>query len=395
MFTSIEKLNQVLLATQLGPISHYCGIKENLTCTCGRPDNWINPHNKREHNPGKHPPENSRRWVERFATTDPAEIATYLENDPDCNFALVMGVKAVALDLDIRPHKNGIDYLRERGDLPRTVTVDSGSGGTHLYFKIPTNSQNLQGIGSAGIDFKDNGVTMAPGSLHKSGKNYSWASGLSPSEVELAEMPEWIITLLHKPPPKPIEAHGDVLDLSVTSSVAVPGERHSDAVVVKNWLKRIKVSGDRSGRDLRNASSLAFWTAHDWDQYLRIWFAYPVRSGKHSGKYEIKQLRRAFDYQLKNWVPKNHRPNVVPKPKRPQVPYVQKAIRTIASGNPNPTLAAHMQSVNPMDQNFSANTKAVLLLRKLKPDMTQSQIGRELEISRQLVYMIIKRHPIL
>ena len=45
-----------------------------------------------------------------------------------------------------------------------------------------------------------NGYIVAPPSKHKSGGVYRWEEGLGPSEVELAEAPEWLLAMVVKKP---------------------------------------------------------------------------------------------------------------------------------------------------------------------------------------------------
>jgi hypothetical protein len=392
--TSEEKLKNVLLATRLGPVVPFHGISDGH-CTCGKPDDWIHPFTKKIHRPGKHPPSNKKGWIEKMASTDLLQIAQDLDEVPDANFAIVIGIAAIALDLDVRPDKNGIKYLSERGDLPKTITADSGSGGKHLYFRIPAEIENLRGLGQHGIDLKRNGVIMAPGSLHFSGEYYRWAPGLSPEEADLAEMPEWIITILKKPDSRPLDDTGgaeppkDTLPLPNTE--ITPGEWRDDSVVTREWLKRVRLSGgDRSTRDFYNATSLAFWCSHHWDQYLRIWFASSVRSGKHNGnKYEMKQLEVAFQSQKKNWISK-------PAVKRPRgtAAKQKRTRRVLDDSHPNRALAEYILSITPVQRarDLSDTTKAVLELHRSEPELKQAQIAVRLEISRQLVSAILKRH---
>jgi hypothetical protein len=81
-------------------------------------------------------------------------------------------------------------------DLPRTVTVVTGRGGRHLYFRAP----DVEICNSAGklaehVDFRgDGGQAAFVGSAHPdTGQVYRWADDLSPDDVVLAPLPDWIL----------------------------------------------------------------------------------------------------------------------------------------------------------------------------------------------------------
>lgn len=93
-------------------------------------------------------------------------------------------------------------------NLPTTVTVITGSGKRHLYFRAPDfKVGNSVKTIAEGIDIRgDGGQVVFPGSIHpNTGRPYTWAPGLSPDEVELAELPADLLDKLRprKKEPKP------------------------------------------------------------------------------------------------------------------------------------------------------------------------------------------------
>ncbi|MCT6901957.1 MAG: bifunctional DNA primase/polymerase, partial [Lactobacillus sp.] len=107
----------------------------------------------------------------------------------------------VVLDIDVKNDKNGWTSL-EGKTIPETVTVTTQSGGTHFYFKYPinldieiTNTTDMYGDLS-GVDMRGEGgfavMPFTPG--------YSWVADKGLGEIEIAEMPEWLIKdyLVHK-----------------------------------------------------------------------------------------------------------------------------------------------------------------------------------------------------
>lgn len=196
--TDDERIKNILLSTKLGPLTPFYGIV-NGGCECGKQPNPT-------HKPGKHP--RAGGWQNSNATTDLQTIAQWIKQYPNANFAIITGVETVVLDLDIRPGKNGVAELSllEAGAgrcLPRTVTVLSGSGtgARHLYFKVPSGLGQLKKPkGTMAIDFqRSRQAVIVPGSLHQSGEYYRFAPGLSPAEVEVAELPGWFLELMQAP----------------------------------------------------------------------------------------------------------------------------------------------------------------------------------------------------
>ncbi|MFA6135238.1 MAG: phage/plasmid primase, P4 family [Phycisphaerae bacterium] len=101
----------------------------------------------------------------------------------------------VVIDADEGANLQGLE-------LPGTVTASTGGNGIHLYFRCSLPLGNSSGKLGPHIDVKaDGGQVVFPGSIHPdTGRLYRWATGLSPWETELAELPEHIIDLLTAPP---------------------------------------------------------------------------------------------------------------------------------------------------------------------------------------------------
>ncbi|MCC7066292.1 MAG: bifunctional DNA primase/polymerase [Planctomycetes bacterium] len=100
--------------------------------------------------------------------------------------------------------------------LPMTVSVVTGSGKRHFYFQAPADIPIGNSVKTLadGIDVRGDGGQVAfVGSIHPDTKKpYTWAPGLSPEEVEIAALPDDLLTKLRaqpkaktksKPKPKP------------------------------------------------------------------------------------------------------------------------------------------------------------------------------------------------
>jgi bifunctional DNA primase/polymerase-like protein len=87
--------------------------------------------------------------------------------------------------------------------LPVTLTVRTGGGGQHLYFRHPGGALR-QGAGllGPGLDTRmpGRGYTILPPSPHRSGRRYGWVDPTTPAAV----MPVWLTKLLRPPSPPPV-----------------------------------------------------------------------------------------------------------------------------------------------------------------------------------------------
>jgi hypothetical protein len=123
---------------------------------------------------------------------------------PKANIGIATGEKSDLFVFDI-DGESGLKQLSEliekHGELPRTVTVRTGSGGLHYYFRWPkgANLRNTAKKIASSLDSRANGgYVIAPPSLHMSGKEYEFLPGCSPAETDLAEMPAWLLTLFQE-----------------------------------------------------------------------------------------------------------------------------------------------------------------------------------------------------
>ena len=131
---------------------------------------------------------NTTRWAplaDRPATV--AEVREWLKCDPNTNIGIIMGDLAVA-DVDHPAKLNGHGF-------PPTPWAKTGRG-FHVYFA--TNGKPLKTQSFSWGELKTNGYCVAPPSVHENGKVYEWFSFLSPSDVDLAEIPDWLLESLKK-----------------------------------------------------------------------------------------------------------------------------------------------------------------------------------------------------
>ncbi len=164
-------------------------VRPDGYCTCSKGKDCSSP--------GKHP--RIKDWVDK-ASAKPEIINEWLSKWTDTNIAVATGRRSGIIVLDIDIKYNGDAELqkleRQLGKLPDTLTVLTGGGGFHYYFKYPNGIEisNQNSKIASGIDIKsDGGSATIPPSRHKSGNEYRWKKSYSPIDIGLTELPpEWI-----------------------------------------------------------------------------------------------------------------------------------------------------------------------------------------------------------
>ena len=138
------------------------------TCSCG---------DKECKSVGKHPRINA--W-QKEATNDISKIREWKKKWPNMNVGIITGKESGIFVVDIDPRHDGGKSLegfeREHGKLPPTLTVLTGGGGEHLYYKYPKDIKisNRQEV-LPGIDVRaEGGYIVDPPSIHASGKQYAF-----------------------------------------------------------------------------------------------------------------------------------------------------------------------------------------------------------------------------
>lgn len=98
------------------------------------------------------------------------------------------------IDLDMKRGENGVASFQTLGGGPHTLTVQSPSGGFHLYYRSPREIAGNQNIMGPGIDVRGyHNFTLAPGST-VDGRAYTLSA-----DAPIAPMPEHFWPYLREP----------------------------------------------------------------------------------------------------------------------------------------------------------------------------------------------------
>ena len=157
------------------------------------------------------------KWAD-LATTEDNMLVGWWDNYPDANIGIACGKRSGIIVLDVDAEHGGYesltDLLSKYGPLPSTPVSKTGSGGEHIFFKHPgIEIRNSAGKLGKGLDIRgDGGYVVAPPSLHPNGNTYEWT--VMPSQVELSDMPDWMIELLkeYKPEHKTEEETSQIVE---------------------------------------------------------------------------------------------------------------------------------------------------------------------------------------
>ena len=145
----------------------------------------------------------SRAWKEfQDRRVNKDEIQELFPDNEANNMGIVTGKISGLCVLDVDKKSGGFETLEnltaEFGSLPQTPTAITGGGGLHFYFEAH-GIRNSAGILGKGLDIRgDGGYVVCPPSVHESGTHYQWQPGLSPDEVPVAPIPNWLLDKLNR-----------------------------------------------------------------------------------------------------------------------------------------------------------------------------------------------------
>lgn len=153
------------------------------------------------------------RYGWRKAATLDVDAATEVL-DGGCNIGVRLGDDDLVIDVDPRNFEEGDNPLERLAtdlglDLSGYPTVETGSGGKHIYMKLPKGTLVLNTVeGYPGVEFKAAGrQVVAPGSAHPdTRKAYKLVSG---SFDTVATAPKALIERIRRPEIASVDGAGD------------------------------------------------------------------------------------------------------------------------------------------------------------------------------------------
>lgn len=130
-------------------------------------------------------------WPDK-ATTDPAQLQTWNEEYPNCNWGGSAGEQSGLLVIDT-DSEEALALFKGFGPVPSTLTVKTARG-WHFYFQYPKGMKIKNSSSTLGlkIDVKaERGNIIVPPSVHPSGAIYKIVDDCPPAPV-----PEWLLKRL-------------------------------------------------------------------------------------------------------------------------------------------------------------------------------------------------------
>lgn len=210
---------------------------DGRTCSCNRGANCTSA--------GKHPVDN--KWQDTPPLSAP-DIEALWEKRPKANVGIATGAPSQFWVLDIDPKSGGMETMAalvaEHGQLPASYVVQTGSGGYHYYFKMPSfDVANSAGRVGPGVDVRGTGGQVVAAPSRSDVGDYRTVR-----EDPIASAPAWLLEAIKKPEnttpvvtaedlPKPDEIPADEWDrLNAYAKRAVDGNLDRlDALTTNGW----------------------------------------------------------------------------------------------------------------------------------------------------------------
>lgn len=220
---------------------------------------------------GKKFPEGFTRWQER-ATTDHQLIDQWWTEHPDHGIGIATGPGSGIWVLDVDDYDSYRDLEQRHQPLPDTLTVITGSGGYHFYYRWPDNAvirNNASTRLGPGLDIRgDGGFVVAPPSVHPNGREYTWDAG-QPDNI--VDAPQWLVELVCERPaePTPAPAMTNVADGDRPGDLYAAQVDWAAILTADGWqLHHTDRNGERywtrPGKELRDGTSATTgWSAAD------------------------------------------------------------------------------------------------------------------------------------
>lgn len=165
---------------------------------------------------GQKRPAEGRSW-KALATNDPDVIRGWFHENPNSNYGVWAGSGHVVIDLDVKAETDGVEAFEwlasEHGEV-ETLTVETPSGGCHLFFRVPHAVANAHSF-PPGIDVRGvGGYVVGPGCV-VDGRPYKVAV-----DSPIAAAPAWVMERLRRPVERDANAADPLFDLDSPEAVS-------------------------------------------------------------------------------------------------------------------------------------------------------------------------------
>ncbi len=158
-----------------------------------------------------------------------AEAAAASLAEHEGNIAVTFPPNLVCIDADVKGGVDGHASLAALGPAPATLTARTPSGGSHLYFRLPTGATLRTAAGILpGVDIRSvGGYALVEPSVVE-GKSYLWVRDAAGDVPAIAEMPtSWIAALSSNRPSPRLDEGVEWAALTPADQAKVLGELRS------------------------------------------------------------------------------------------------------------------------------------------------------------------------
>lgn len=221
------------LASKGWKIVRLWGVRDNYTCTCGRPECPT---------PGKHP-HGGAGWPER-ATDSEQQIASWLEGVEEhtrSNFGVRLGAASGIIDVEFDSPE--AEAVLKRFGLHEIDTPTYKAGrGEHRIFQYADGLPDAGVVKVEGLEVRIGGGDAAsqsviPPSWHKSGVQYRWLPGKSPEEVNPAPLPAaFLAAVLDSSRRRGSGLVAQAREVLASDEIVKEGGRHAFLVGTASWM---------------------------------------------------------------------------------------------------------------------------------------------------------------
>jgi hypothetical protein len=210
------------------------------------------------------------------ATTNEEQIRQWWSANTEFNIGIATGNGLLVLDVDAK--NGGLASLEEHIPYTDTLTVATGGGGYHFYFKADQEFRNRAGI-FPGVDIRaDGGYVVAPPSIHENGSPYRVTKECG---AEALPVPAWLKEKLSRSSEPVIARAGTELPAGEKGELnkrtlkfivdgALPGTWHQELFQAAMDLKQNGYDFEEA-RDKLESGTVTLDSSHDIPQLLDVY----------------------------------------------------------------------------------------------------------------------------